>query len=304
MNWPSAIKDFQNYLKLERGLSANTIVSYSLDLQKVEAHFDELELSPLELQLSNLQEFINSQSKKGINPRSQARLVSTIRSFYKFLLLEDYISIDPAELLESPKTGQKLPEFLTEDEIDALISEVDMSKDEGHRNRAMLETLYGCGLRVSELINLQIADLFFDDEIIRVTGKGDKERLVPINGVAIKFINIYMREIRNHMTIQKGFDGFVFLNRRGRKLTRAMVFTIVKDLTARAGINKKVSPHTFRHSFATHLVKQGADLRAVQQMLGHESITTTEIYTHLDQSDLNETILKYHPRAVSSSEDP
>lgn len=297
MNWPQAIKDFKHYLKLERGLSENTLVSYSLDLEKV-AHFSDADhWKPLQLQLDDLQQFINEQAKRGISARSQARLISTLRAFYKYLLLEDYLDINPTELLESPKLGSKLPEFLSKEEIDSLIDSIDMSKAEGHRNKAMLEVLYGCGLRVSELTHLRISDLFLKDNIIRVTGKGDKERLVPINDIAIKELMLYMNEIRVHQDIQKGNEDFVFLNRRGKKLTRAMIFTLVKNLAEIAGIRKKISPHTFRHSFATHLVTNGANLRVVQEMLGHESITTTEIYTHLDQSHLLDAIMKFHPRS-------
>jgi len=220
-----------------------------------------------------------------------------LKAFYKYLLLEDYLKKDPSELLESPKLGLKLPVFLTVEEVDKIMNSVDMGKAEGHRNRAILETLYGCGLRVSELVNLRFSDLFFKDELIRVVGKGDKERLVPINSMAIKYITIYTEEVRVHQKIQKGQEDFVFLNRRGHKLTRAMIFAIVKDLSHKAGISKKVSPHIFRHSFATHLVNGGADLRAIQEMLGHESITTTEIYTHLDQQYLKDTIIQFHPRA-------
>lgn len=286
-------------MRLERGMAKNTISSYQRDLKKVVGYFNETKPNPLILSLKDLQQFIAEMAKEGINPRSQARLISSLRSFYKFLVLEELINNDPSELLESPKLGRKLPDFLSMEEVEKVIEAVDMGKDEGHRNRAILETLYGCGLRVSELTDLRISDLFFKQSIIRVTGKGDKERLVPINGLAMKYINIYREEVRVHQTIAKGNEDFLFLNRRGKKLTRAMIFHIVKTLTAKAGITKNVSPHTFRHSFATHLVEGGADLRAVQEMLGHESITTTEIYTHLDQTYLRETILEFHPRALS-----
>lgn len=298
MNWSVAIKDFTNHMLLERGMTKNTITSYQRDLNKAGRFFDENDkLNPLKLDLKDLQSFIEEIAGQGISARSQARMISALRSFYKFLTLEEYIQIDPSEMLESPKIGRKLPDFLSITEIEKIIAQVDMGKDEGHRNRAILETLYGCGLRVSELTDLRISDLFFKQSIIRVTGKGEKERLVPINRMAIKHIEIYREEVRVHQSIAKGHEDFLFLNRRGRKLTRAMIFHIIKTLTAAAGIKKNVSPHTFRHSFATHLVEGGADLRAVQEMLGHESITTTEIYTHLDQKYLRQTILDYHPRA-------
>lgn len=297
MNWSQGIKDFKNYLKLERGLSKNTLVSYELDLEKL-AHFSEEDTwMPLSLDFDDLQQFVNAQAKKGISARSQARFISSFKSFYKFLLLEDYIELNPTELLEAPKLGRKLPDFLSKDEVDQIITAIDMSKNEGHRNKAMFEILYGCGLRVSELTDLRLSDLFLEDHIIRVTGKGNKERLVPINDYAIKFLKIYIHEIRNHQDIQKGQEDFIFLNRRGKKLTRAMLFTLSRNLAETAGIKKKISPHTFRHSFATHLVEGGANLRAVQEMLGHESITTTEIYTHLDQKYLMETIMSFHPRS-------
>jgi integrase/recombinase XerD len=297
MNWFQAIKDFKHYLKLERGLSENTLSAYTLDLEKVANFSDDERWLPLKLNLDDLQQFINEMAKQGISARSQARLISTLRAFYKYLLLEDYLEINPTELLESPKVGMKLPDFLSIKEIDQIIDQVDMSKAEGHRNKAMLEVLYGCGLRVSELTHLRISDLFLKENIIRVTGKGDKERLVPINQEAIKQLNIYREEVRVHQDIQKGNEDFVFLNRRGKKLTRAMIFTLVRQLTEKAGIQKTVSPHTFRHSFATHLVEGGANLRVVQEMLGHESITTTEIYTHLDQTYLMDVVMKYHPRS-------
>ena len=254
-------------------------------------------LNPIKLELKGIEQIIKSCSSEGISAKSQARLVSSVRAFYKYLVVEDELKSNPAELLESPKTGRKLPDFLSSKEVEKLIDAIDLSADEGHRNRAILETLYGCGLRVSELTDLRLSDLFFKEGIIRVMGKGSKERLVPINDMAMKYIEIYKNEVRPHTSPQKGHEDVVFLNRRGRKLTRAMIFHIVRSLTAAAGIRKKVSPHTLRHSFATELVKAGADLRAVQQMLGHESITTTEIYTHLDQSYLKEVMEQFHPRA-------
>lgn len=297
MNWERAIKDFTNYMRLERGMSPNTISSYQRDLKKLRIYIEEDIPNPLKVNLKNLQAFISNLAQEGISAKSQARIISALRTFYKYLLFEDLITVDPTEMLESPKVGRKLPDFLSSGEVEKIIDTVDMSKDEGHRNRAIMETLYGCGLRVSELTNLRISDLFFKQDIIRVTGKGDKERLVPINSLAQKHIDIYRNEIRVHQTPARGHEDFVFLNRRGKQLTRAMIFHIVKTLTIAAGIKKSVSPHTFRHSFATHLVEGGADLRAVQEMLGHESITTTEIYTHLDQTYLRETLLQFHPRA-------
>lgn len=297
MNWERAIKDFTNYMRLERGMSPNTISSYQRDLKKLRIYIEEDIPNPLKVNLKNLQAFISNLAQEGISAKSQARIISALRTFYKYLLFEDLITVDPTEMLESPKVGRKLPDFLSSGEVEKIINAVDMSKDEGHRNRAIMETLYGCGLRVSELVNLRISDLFFKQDIIRVTGKGDKERLVPINSLAQKHIDIYRNEIRVHQQPARGHEDFVFLNRRGKQLTRAMIFHIVKTLTIAAGIKKSVSPHTFRHSFATHLVEGGADLRAVQEMLGHESITTTEIYTHLDQSYLRDTLLQFHPRA-------
>lgn len=297
MNWERAIKDFTNYMRLERGMSPNTISSYQRDLKKLRIYIEEDIPNPLKVNLKNLQAFISNLAQEGISAKSQARIISALRTFYKYLLFEDLITVDPTEMLESPKVGRKLPDFLSSGEVEKIIDAVDMSKDEGHRNRAIMETLYGCGLRVSELVNLRISDLFFKQDIIRVTGKGDKERLVPINSLAQKHIDIYRNEVRVHQQPARGHEDFVFLNRRGKQLTRAMIFHIVKTLTIAAGIKKSVSPHTFRHSFATHLVEGGADLRAVQEMLGHESITTTEIYTHLDQTYLRETLLQFHPRA-------
>jgi integrase/recombinase XerD len=284
-------------MRLERAMAKNTVSSYQRDLNKAAQYFETTKPSPLKLSLKDLEAFVAEMAEQGISARSQARLVSALRSFYKFLTLEEVIDIDPSELLESPKLGRKLPDFLSIEEVIAIIDAVDMGKAEGHRNRAILETLYGCGLRVSELTDLRISDLFLKESIIRVTGKGDKERLVPINKMAIKYIDIYREQVRVHQAITKGHEDFLFLNRRGKKLTRAMIFHIIKTLTTKAGIKKKVSPHTFRHSFATHLVEGGADLRAVQEMLGHESITTTEIYTHLDQTYLRDTLLQFHPRA-------
>lgn len=297
MNWEQGIRDFSNYLALEKGLAKNTISSYKLDLQKLLHWAAPQHLSPLKIQDTELEAFIRNEAENGISASSQARLISTIKAFYKFLALEDLLEKNPAALLDAPKLARKLPEFLSIQEIDHMLSQIDMSKTEGHRNKAMLEVMYSCGLRVSELTDLRISDLFFKQALIRVSGKGNKERLVPINELAVKYIELYRTEVRVHQEIQKGHEDFLFLNRRGKKLTRAMLFTLVKQLAQKAGIHKNVSPHIFRHSFATHLVEGGADLRAVQEMLGHESITTTEIYTHLDQQYLREEIIEHHPRS-------
>lgn len=297
MNWKPAINSFTAYLKLERGLSANTLTSYRSDLRKVALWAEEKGLQPLTLQPENIREYLGLLMQSGTNARSQARLLSALRSFYKFLLLEDLLNVDPTELIDSPQIGRSLPDVLSEADINAIISAIDLSKAEGERNRAMLEMLYGCGLRVTELVNVQISNLRFDDGYIIVTGKGNKQRIVPINHTAIKYANLYRQEVRVHQNPVRGSEDILFLNRRGKKLTRVMVFTIVKNLAIKAGIKKHVSPHTFRHSFATHMVNRGANLRVVQEMLGHESITTTEIYTHLNETKLRETISKFHPRA-------
>ena len=297
MNWQNALKDYRHYLKLERGLSINSIENYSLDVIKLMNYLDvnEIQISPIKIQDKTIQEFIYSVSKD-LNARSQSRLISGLRSFFGFLVFEDYRVDNPLELMESPKIGRKLPDTISIEEVDRIIAAVDLSKNEGERNRAIIETLYGCGLRVSELIDLKISDLFFKEGFIKVTGKGDKQRFVPISNYTIKFINIYKDEVRSHMNIKPEATDTLFLNRRGNKLTRAMIFTIVRRLTEAAGIRKKVSPHTFRHSFATHLLENGADLRAIQQMLGHESITTTEVYVHVDRSHLRQVMESYHPR--------
>lgn len=297
MNWKHALKDFTTYLKLERGLSKNSILSYSRDIEKLmtflEAH--DINTTPILIDKQTVQQFIYEVAKV-VNPRSQARIISGLKSFFGYLIFEDYRKDNPLDLIESPKIGRKLPDTLSETEIDNLINAIDLSTPEGERNRAMLETLYGCGLRVSELISLKISDLFFDEDFIKVTGKGDKQRFVPLSHVNKKYIDIYRNEIRVHLKIQEGFQDILFLNRRGKQLTRAMIFTIVKNLATTIGLNKSISPHTFRHSFATHLLENGADLRAIQQMLGHESITTTEIYMHVDRSHLAEVMNTYHPR--------
>ncbi len=298
MNWEEAIKEFENYLKIERGLSQNSVWAYVADMDKL-AIYAQLDLkidSPLNLNSAHLDAFVQDIAQHHFKASSQARLVSGVRTFYKFLLLTDQLTSDPSELLESPKVGRKLPDTLSHNEIDALIGAIDLSKPEGHRNKAILETLYACGLRVTELVELKISNLYFNDEFIKVVGKGSKERLVPIGHSAMKYINIYLHEYRTHISIKKGFEDVVFLNRNGRALTRVMIFTIIKDLAQKIGLQKTISPHTFRHSFATELVQRGADLRAVQEMLGHESITTTEIYTHLDREYLRSTLLQFHPR--------
>jgi integrase/recombinase XerD len=298
VDWKSSIKGFQHYLKLEKSLSANSIDAYLRDIEKLHQY---LEMTgditmPENISLEQLEQFVQYIHKLGLNDRSQARIISGIRAFYKFLLMEDAINHNPTELLEGPKLSRKLPDTLSYDEINQLINVIDLSTPEGTRNKAMLETLYSCGLRVSELVNLKISNLFLEVEFIKVLGKGNKERLIPIGSDAIKYINIYRSTVRNQIAIKPGSEDYLFLNRRGNLLSRVMVFMIIKELAAKAGITKSISPHTFRHSFATHLVEGGADLRAVQEMLGHESITTTEIYTHLDREYLRETIAKYHPR--------
>jgi len=292
------LKDYKFYLKLEKNLSDNTILSYLTDIQKLKNFFEIYypSITIENVNVNHLKEFLSYLNSIGLCARSQARIISSLKSFFKFLTFSNVIENDPSELLETPKLGLKLPEILTIEEIDSIISAIDLSKPEGHRNKAIIEVLYGCGLRVSELIELKISDLFFDNEFIRVFGKGRKERLVPINKKAIKEITLYFEKFRNHLSIKEPYKDIVFLNRRGEKLTRVMVFTIVKELATKAGIKKNISPHTFRHSFATHLIEGGADLRAVQEMLGHESILTTEIYTHLSKEYIRDVILKYHPR--------
>jgi integrase/recombinase XerD len=297
MNWNTAIKDYLLYLKIERGLSKNSLDSYASDIRKLcvylEAH--EITISPAKIDTDTIQQFIYEASKS-INPRSQSRLISGLRSFFDYLLFEKYREINPTDLLESPKIGRKLPDTMSIEDIDFIIGAIDLSKPQGERNRTLLETLYSCGLRVSELITLQISDLFFEEGFIRVLGKGNKQRFVPINLQTEKYITFYKNTIRNHIPVQKGFEDTLFLNRRGKQLTRVMIFTIIKDLCIKTGFKKKISPHTFRHSFATHLLENGADLRAIQQMLGHESITTTEIYMHLDKSHLQKVMEQFHPR--------
>jgi integrase/recombinase XerD len=297
MKWQNLRSDYMNYLRLERGLSQNSISNYLLDIKKLEKWLLENDIgdSPATISEETIQQFVYHIAKI-VNARSQSRIISGLRGFFNYLVFEDYRKDNPMELIESPKIGRKLPDTLSLTEIDQLISEIDLSKPQGERNRAIIETLYGCGLRVSELINMKISDLFFNEGFIKVTGKGDKQRFVPIGANTVRYIELYRKEVRVHQNIQPEAADTLFLNRRGKSLTRAMIFTIVKQLTEKAGIRKNISPHTFRHSFATHLLENGADLRAIQQMLGHESITTTEVYTHIDKTHLTEVINRYHPR--------
>lgn len=297
MKWQNALKDYKHYLKIERGLSKNSITNYEYDINKLIDYLEtnNITVSPINISNEVIQPFIYDVSKN-VNPRSQSRLISGLRSFFSYLVFEDYRTTNPLDLIESPKIGRKLPDTLSIEEIDSLINAIDLSKPEGQRNKAILETLYSCGLRVSELTNLKISDLFFEEGFIKVTGKGDKQRFVPIGPSTQKYITIYVKEIRSHITISPLYKDTLFLNRRGKQLTRAMIFTIIKQLAKKIGLNKNISPHTFRHSFATHLLENGADLRAIQLMLGHESITTTEIYMHVDRSHLKEVLTKYHPR--------
>jgi len=296
-NWKSYIKEYQNYLKLERGLSDNTIQNYTFDIEKLVLFLETNAIveSPISISEETIQQFIYHISSL-VNARSQARIISGLKSFFTYILFEDYRKDNPLELIEVPKTGRKLPDTLSVIEIDQLIGAIDLSTPEGERNRAILETLYSCGLRVSELTNLKISDLFFDEGFIKVTGKGNKQRFVPVGKTTEKYILIYKEQIRSHLAVQKGFDDTLFLNRRGKQLTRAMIFTIIKDLAVKIKLNKVISPHTFRHSFATHLLENGADLRSIQLMLGHESITTTEVYMHLDRKHLASVLTKFHPR--------
>ena len=293
------IQGFKSFLALEKSLSGNSIEAYLHDVEKLVQflEFKKYDFSPKDIELKHLQEFLKWINELGMSATSQARIISGIKGFYKYLLLENILNNDPTALLEAPRLGRKLPDTLSTDDINKIIDAIDLSLPEGQRNKAMLETIYSCGLRVSELVNLKISNLFFNDGFIKVIGKGDKERLVPIGTVAIKQINIYRDEIRCHLAIKKDQEDFLFLNRRGAKLSRVMVFTIIKQLAFKIGLKKHISPHTFRHSFATHLIEGGADLRAVQEMLGHESITTTEIYTHLDRDFLRQAIIQFHPRS-------
>lgn len=297
MDWNSYIKNYQSYLRIERGLSKNTIENYTFDIERLYLFLVEkkIKVSPVKIKEETVQEFIYSVSKE-VNPRSQSRIISGLKSFFNYLIFEDYRIDNPLELIDSPKTGRKLPDTLSLNEIDGLINAIDLTTKEGERNLAMLETLYGCGLRVSELITLKNSDLFFEEGFIKITGKGNKQRFVPISEITQKYIQIYRETSRTRITIQKGFEDTLFLNRRGRQLTRAMIFTIIKNLAVVVNLNKTISPHTLRHSFATHLLENGADLRSIQLMLGHESITTTEIYVHLDRRFLKEVMNTYHPR--------
>ena len=297
MDWKSYIKSYQSYLRIERGLSKNTIDNYTFDIERLLAFLNavSIDVSPVKISEETLQQFIYSVSKE-VNARSQARIISGLKSFFSYLIFEDYRNDNPLELIEAPRIGRKLPDTLSLSEIDALIAAVDLSSAEGERNRAILETLYGCGLRVSELVTLKISDLFFDEGFVKITGKGNKQRFVPIGNLTQKFIELYKNTVRTHVNVQKGFEDTLFLNRRGKQLTRAMIFTIIKDLAVKIGLNKNISPHTLRHSFATHLLENGADLRSIQLMLGHESITTTEIYVHLDRKHLTQIMNTFHPR--------
>lgn len=298
MDWNSHIKGFTNYLKLERALSGNTVEAYKRDMHEfVNFLVDEdIKVGPEGVKLKHLESYLRWVNTQGKNARTQARNISGIRAFYRYLIIEDLLDVDPTTLLESPKLQQKLPDVLSYEDIDKLISQIDQSKPEGVRNKAMIETLYGCGLRVSELTGLKISNLHFDVGFIKVTGKGDKERLVPVGSEAQKYMNIYKDEVRVHLPIKPEAEDILFLGRWGRGLSRVMLFTIIKQLAEKAQLKKKVSPHTFRHSFATHLIEGGADLRSVQEMLGHASITTTEIYTHLDREYLRDTVMMFHPR--------
>jgi integrase/recombinase XerD len=300
MNWNTYIKSYQSYLRIERGLSKNTIDNYSFDIERLCLFLEKngIAISPINIEEETIQQFIYDISKQ-VNPRSQARIISGLKSFFGYLIFEDFRYSNPLELIETPKTGRKLPDTLSVGEIDSLISAIDLASNEGERNRAMLETLYGCGLRVSELTALKISDLFFEEGFIKITGKGNKQRFVPVGNLTQKYIQIYKDTMRIHLNIKKGFEDTLFLNRRGNQLTRAMIFTIIKDLATKIGLNKNISPHTLRHSFATHLLENGADLRSIQLMLGHESITTTEIYVHLDRKFLTQVINTFHPRKTS-----
>lgn len=295
--WEPYKKGFKAYLQLERSLSGNSIKAYLSDLDKLTQFLlsNDLKKAPSEIELKHLQQFVKWIAELGMMQSSQARIISALRTFYKYCLLEDISTVDPTTLLEAPKLARALPDVLSFEEIESVMAEIDLSTPEGTRNKAIVETMYSCGLRVSEVVNLKLSQLFLDVGFVRVIGKGNKERLVPIGSSAVKYIRLYADHVRNLQSVQKGEEDILFLNRRGKRLTRVMIFLIIKDLVKKAGIQKTISPHTFRHSFATHLVEGGADLRAVQEMLGHESITTTEIYTHLDREYLRKTLEQYHP---------
>ena len=297
MKWQEALNDYSLFLKIERGMSKNTVENYNLDIQRLVVYLksNNMSISPIEITSIQIQEFIYEIAKL-ISPRSQSRLISGLRSFYDYLIFEDYMQTNPLELIEAPKIGRKLPDTLSVSEINLVVNTIDLSDSNAIRNRAIIETLYSCGLRVSELTALKISDLFFDEGFIKVTGKGNKQRFVPIGKLTQKHINLYKNQVRITMKIDIASNDTLFLNRRGKQLTRAMIFTIVKKLGEKAKIQKSISPHTFRHSFATHLLENGADLRAIQMMLGHESITTTEIYMHVDKSHLKKVIDEFHPR--------
>jgi integrase/recombinase XerD len=302
MNWEMHIKHFTHYLKIERSLSVNSVAAYEHDVVLLRQFMEMThpQTAPVNVTAKQLQGFLQYINELGMSAHSQARILSGLKGFFKYLVFEELIENDPTALIEGPKLGRKLPDTLSYHEIEKLLEAIDQSKPEGGRNRAMLEVLYSSGLRVSELVNLKLNNIYFDIGFLRITGKGNKERLVPIGRDAMKYLQLYMEEIRGkppHRPVQKGFEAFAFLNRNGRKLTRVMIFTIIKSLAIRIGLNKTISPHTFRHSFATHLIEGGADLRAVQEMLGHESITTTEIYTHLDRDYLRQVIQEFHPRS-------
>ena len=298
MNWQQAIKDFEFYLKIERGLSPNSIDGYVRDVNKLISflNVNEINILPTKIEKKTILKFIYELAKI-LNPRSQSRIISGLKSFFDYLIFENYREDNPTDLIEPPKTGRRLPDTLSQTEVNELINAIDLSHPQGERNRTILETIYCCGLRVSELINLQLSDLFFEENYIRVLGKGNKYRFIPVHYIAQKYINIYINEIRSHITPIKEDEDTLFLNRRGKKLTRQMIFMIIKDLAIKINLNKSIGPHTLRHSFATHLLEGGADLRAIQQMLGHESITTTEIYVHLDKTHLRDIVEMHHPRA-------
>jgi len=299
MNWLESKKGYETFLRIEKSLSPNSVSAYVNDINKLISFVEEFypNLTPETVKLAQLRKFVEWMNQKGISPRTQARTISGIKSFYKFLLIEEAVENDPTTLVESPRIGRKLPEILTDDEINRLIEAIDDTKAEGLRNKAILETLYSCGLRVSELVDLKLSNLHFEQEFLRIAGKGERERLVPISKRAIEDIKKYLINSRKKLTIEKGFENIVFLNRRGKKLSRVMIFTIIKNLSDKIKLEKNISPHTFRHSFASALVQGGADLRTVQEMLGHESILTTEIYTHLDKEYLKDTVNKFHPRS-------
>lgn len=303
MKWEEAIEDYSNYLKIERGLSENSIKNYQFDLRKLRAFLEvnSIRSQPSIISRETLQRFVYEVSKE-VNPRSQARILSGLRGFFNYLIFENYRLDNPMDLIESPKLGRKLPDTLSQQEIDQLITSIDLSHPQGERNRAIVETLYGCGLRVSELTGLKLSDLYFDEDFIKVSGKGDKQRLVPIADHTKKYIDLYRKHVRTHQKVQAGHEDILFLNRNGKQLSRAMIFEVIKRLAERIGLKKKIGPHTFRHSFATHLLEGGADLRAIQQMLGHESITTTEVYVHVDRSHLKEVIIKFHPRSNQNTQ--